>query len=29
MGVNCGPRTVYGTVCAITFAGAFREKPAP
>jgi uncharacterized protein YkwD len=26
MGVDCGPHSVYGTTCAITFAGVFREK---
>jgi uncharacterized protein YkwD len=26
MGVDCGPHSVYGTTCAITFAGGFREK---
>jgi uncharacterized protein YkwD len=29
MGVDCGPHATYGTTCAITFAGGFREKPAP
>jgi len=28
MGVDCGPHSTYGTTCAITFAGGFREKPA-
>jgi len=27
MGVDCGPHSTYGTTCAITFAGGFREKP--
>jgi hypothetical protein len=26
MGVDCGPHSTYGTTCAITFAGGFREK---
>ena len=26
MGVDCGPHFTYGTTCAITFAGGFREK---
>jgi uncharacterized protein YkwD len=26
MGVDCGPHATYGTTCAITFAGGFREK---
>jgi len=26
MGVDCGPQSGYGTTCAITFAGGFREK---
>ncbi|HTZ38584.1 MAG TPA: CAP domain-containing protein [Syntrophales bacterium] len=26
MGVDCGPHSVYGTMCAITFAGGFHEK---
>jgi uncharacterized protein YkwD len=26
MGVDCGPHSTYGTLCAITFAGGFREK---
>jgi len=26
MGVDCGPHAAYGITCAITFAGAFREK---
>jgi len=29
MGVDCGPHSTYGTTCAITFAGGFREKPGP
>jgi uncharacterized protein YkwD len=29
MGVDCGPHATYGTTCAITFAGGFREKPGP
>ncbi len=29
MGVDCGPHSTYGTTCAISFAGGFREKPAP
>ena len=29
MGIDCGPHSTYGTTCAITFAGGFREKPAP
>jgi uncharacterized protein YkwD len=29
MGVDCGPHSVYGTTCAITFAGGFREKTIP
>jgi len=28
MGVDCGPHSTYGTTCAITFAGGFREKAA-
>jgi uncharacterized protein YkwD len=26
MGVDCGPHSTYGTTCAITFAGGYREK---
>ena len=26
MGIDCGPHAAYGVTCAITFAGAFREK---
>lgn len=26
MGVDCGPHSTYGTTCAITFAGGFKEK---
>jgi hypothetical protein len=26
MGVDCGPHSTYGTTCAITFAGGFREN---
>jgi hypothetical protein len=26
MGVDCGPHSTYGTTCAITFAGGFRER---
>lgn len=26
MGVDCGPHATYGTTCAITFAGGFKEK---
>jgi uncharacterized protein YkwD len=26
LGVDCGPHSTYGTTCAITFAGVFREK---
>jgi uncharacterized protein YkwD len=29
MGVDCGPHSVYGTMCAITFAGGFHEKTIP
>jgi len=29
MGVDCGPHSTYGTTCAITFAGGFREKTGP
>jgi uncharacterized protein YkwD len=29
MGVDCGPHSTYGTTCAITFAGGFREKTIP
>jgi uncharacterized protein YkwD len=29
MGVDCGPHSVYGTTCAITFAGGFRENATP
>jgi len=29
MGIDCGPHSVYGTMCAITFAGGFHEKAAP
>jgi len=29
MGVDCCPHSTYGTTCAITFAGGFREKPVP
>jgi uncharacterized protein YkwD len=29
MGADCGPHSVYGTLCAITFAGGFREKTIP
>ena len=29
MGVDCGPHSTYGTTCAITFAGGFREKTDP
>ena len=29
MGVDCGPHSTYGTTCAITFAGGFREKTVP
>jgi uncharacterized protein YkwD len=29
MGVDCGPHSVYGTTCAITFAGGFHEKTVP
>ena len=29
MGVDCGPHSTYGSTCAITFAGGFREKTGP
>jgi uncharacterized protein YkwD len=29
MGVDCGPHSTYGTTCAITIAGGFREKTNP
>ena len=29
MGVDCGPHSVYGTMCAITFAGGFHERAGP
>jgi uncharacterized protein YkwD len=29
MGVDCEPHSTYGTTCAITFAGGFREKTGP